>query len=98
MNFVLDSSVIAKLFIDEKDSDKAAELFEKSNTTDIALVASTLVFYEVGNRILKHLRKKDKDGKKYMNQLFFLNIEYRSLDQTLASEAIRMAKPNDITL
>ena len=26
MNIVLDSSVIAKLFIDEKDSDEAAEL------------------------------------------------------------------------
>lgn len=97
MNIVLDSSVIAKLFIDEKDSDKAAELFEKSSTTDIALVASTLVFYEVGNTILKHLRRKDKDGSEYMRQLFFLNVEYRSLDQTLAGEAIRMAKVHDIT-
>jgi predicted nucleic acid-binding protein len=97
MNLVLDSSVIAKLFIDEKDSDKAAELFEESSTKDIALVASTLVFYEVGNTILKHLRGKDKDGSEYMKQLFLLNIEYRSLDQPLASEAIRMAKVHGIT-
>lgn len=97
MKLVLDSSVIAKLFIDEKDSDKATELFEESSTKDIALVASTLVFYEVGNTILKHLRGKDKDGSEYMKQLFLLNIEYRSLDQPLASEAIRMAKVHGIT-
>ncbi|KYK37346.1 MAG: type II toxin-antitoxin system VapC family toxin [Theionarchaea archaeon] len=97
MNLVLDSSVIAKLFIDEKGSDKATELLEKSSTKDIALIASNLAFYEVGNTILKHLREKDKDGTEYMNQLFFLNIEYNSLDKTLAGEAIRIAKTNDIT-
>ena len=31
MNFVLNSSIIAKLFIDEKDSDMAAKLLEKNN-------------------------------------------------------------------
>ncbi|MBU7030088.1 MAG: type II toxin-antitoxin system VapC family toxin [Theionarchaea archaeon] len=97
MNLVLDSSVIAKLFIDEKDSDKATELLEKSSTKDIKLIASTLVFYEVGNTILKHLREKDKDGTEYMDQLFFLNIEYSSLDKALAGEAIRTARINDIT-
>jgi len=30
----------------------------------------------VGNTILKHLQGIDRDGTKYMNQLFFLNIEY----------------------
>ena len=97
MNLVLDSSVVAKLFVDEKDSDKATEIFEKSSTRDIALAASTLVFYEVGNTILKHLRGKDKDGSEYMSQLFLLNIEYGSLDQALAREAIRIAKTNSIT-
>jgi predicted nucleic acid-binding protein len=97
MNFVLDSSVIAKLFIDEKDSDMAAELLEKSCAKDIVLIASNLVFYEVGNTILKHLQRKDEDGTQYMNQLFFLNIEYNSLDQALAREAIRIAKTNGIT-
>ncbi len=97
MNLVFDSSVIAKLLIDEKGSDKATELFEKSSAEDIAVIASDLVFYEVGNTILKHLRGKDKDGAEYMKQLFFLNIEYSSLDQTLAREVIRIAKTNNIT-
>ena len=34
MNLVLDSSVIAELFIDEKDSGSAAELLEKSSVSD----------------------------------------------------------------
>ena len=97
MNLVLDSSVIAKLFIDEKDSDSAAELLEKSSASDSAVRASTLVIYEVGNVILKHLHGKDSDGTEYMKQLFRLNIEYCSLDRTLATEAIRIAQPNNIT-
>lgn len=97
MNLVLDSSVIAVLFIDEKNSDKATELFEKSSTKGVGLVASRLILYEVGNAIWKHLRKKDIDGSEYVEQLFFLNIEYSSLDQPLASEAMRIAKTYDIT-
>ena len=97
MNFVLDSSVIAKLFIDEKDSDMAAELLEKSCTRNIALIASSLVFYEVGNTILKHLEKKEEDGTQYMDQLFFLNIDYKSLDLTSAREAMRIARTNGVT-
>ena len=96
MNLVLDSSVIAKLFIDEKDSDTATELFEKSSAGDITLRASTLVISEVGNTILKHLHGED-NGTEYMKQLFRLNIEYCSLDQTLATEAIRIAQSNGIT-
>ncbi len=97
MNLVLDSSVIAKLFIDEKGSDKAIELFEKSSTEGITLIALDLVFYEVGNAILKHILGKEKDGSGYIRQLFFLNIEYSSLDQDLAGEAIKIAQTNDIT-
>ena len=97
MNLVLDSSVVAKLFVDEMDSDTATELLEKSSTKDIKLIASTLVFYEVGNTILKHLRGKDEDGTEYMNQLFSLNIEYISLGETVAGEAVRIAKIDDIT-
>lgn len=97
MNLVLDSSVVAKLFIDEKNSDKAAELFEKSSTKSVGLVASELILYEVGNVIWKHLRKKDMDGSEYVEQLFSLNIESSSLDQGLAYEAMRIAKTHDIT-
>ena len=97
MNLVLDSSVIAKLFIEEKDSDKAAELFEKSSAKDVEFIASNLVFYEVGNTILKHLRGRDKNGSKYMKQLFFLNIEYGLLNQAVASESMRIAETHDIT-
>jgi predicted nucleic acid-binding protein len=95
MNLVLDSSVLAKLFIDETGSDQATELLEKSSANDIGLIASDIVFYEVGNTILKHLR--GKDGTEYMKQLFFLNIEYSSLDQSAAGEAMRIAKTTDIT-
>lgn len=73
------------------------ELFERSSARDIELVASKLIFYEVGNTILKHFRDTDIDGSEYMNQLFFLNIEYGPLDQPLAREVIKIAQTHDIT-
>ncbi|UCH88219.1 MAG: type II toxin-antitoxin system VapC family toxin [Thermoplasmata archaeon] len=96
MKLVLDSSVIAKLFVDEVNSNDAIEIINISHEKDIELIASELVIYEVGNIIYKHLKKR-KGGKKYIKQLFLLNIEYIQLNQNPISKAMEIAQKNTIS-
>lgn len=97
MRFVLDSSVLAKLFFNEKGSDSAIKLMELGDSMDLEFLASDLAIYEVGNAIWKNVRKKKKDGSRYIKLLFLLNIEFISIDDTLASESIKLAQKKDIT-
>jgi len=97
MNLILDSSVIAKLFLEEKGSEEALEIMESSYIEDLKIIASDLIFYEVGNTIWKHLRKTKKDGSEYINKLYLLNIEYFPLNEDLAVKAMKIAQKHDIT-
>ena len=97
MKLVLDSSVLAKLFFDEPNSDFAIKLMELGDEKDIEFLASDLAIYEVGNTIWKNLRRKRKDGSQFVNLLFLLNIEFVSINEDLAGEAIKQAQKNDIT-
>jgi len=97
MKFVLDSSVIAKLFFDEAGAEEATEFVELCVEETIELAASELVLYEVGNVIWKNLRKKGMDGRKYIRQLRLLNIDYISLDEELMLDAMETSQENDIT-
>ncbi len=97
MKLTLDSSVIAKLFIDEKDTKNAVSLMEKSIEDGAELIASELILYEVGNTIWKHIRKKKTDGQEYIRQLFFLNIDYLPPNQDTACQTIALAQEQDIT-
>jgi len=97
MKLALDSSVIAKLFIDENDTQNAVTLMEKSIENGGELIASELVFYEVGNTIWKHIRKKKTDGQEYLRQLFFLNIDYLPINPDAACQSIALAQEYDIT-
>jgi predicted nucleic acid-binding protein len=97
MNLVLDSSVIAKLFIEEGDSHEAVELFQKGSMRDITLTASELILYEVGNTLLKHCRNTDTDVSEYMTRLFYLNVEYILPHEILFSVALKTANLHNIT-
>ena len=97
MKLILDSSVIAKLFLEETGSDEALKIMESSYIKDLEIIASDLIFYEVGNTIWKHLRKKKKEGNEYMNKLYLLNIDYITLNENLAVEAMKLAQKHDIT-
>ncbi len=49
--FVVDSSVVAKWFLTEPDSDKAIELRDEFATGRLELAVPTLLFYEVMNAL-----------------------------------------------
>lgn len=97
MKLVLDSSVVAKLFFEEKGSNEAVKLMELGDEKDIEFLASDLVIYEVGNIISKNLRKKKRDGSIYIKLLFLLNIDFIPIDDDLACEALEQAQKNNIT-
>jgi len=97
MKLILDSSVIAKLFLEESGSEEALEIMENSYLKDLEIIASELIFYEVGNTIWKHLRKKKNDGTEYIKKLYLLNINYIPLSENLAAEAMKLSHMNDIT-
>lgn len=97
MKLILDSSVIAKLFLEESGSEEALEIMENSYLKDLEIIASELIFYEVGNTIWKHLRKKKNDGTEYIKKLYLLNINYIPLSENLAIEAMKLSHMNDIT-
>jgi len=97
MSFVLDSSVVAKLFFREAGSEEAQELMELCAEEDIGLLASDLLLYELGNVIWKNTRRKDVDGRKYLRQLRFLNIEYLPLGEELMLKAMKASREQDIS-
>jgi predicted nucleic acid-binding protein len=97
MKFVLDSSVIGKLFISEDYSDEAVEIIDRSHTGDIELLASELVVYEVGNIIYKNLLNRKSNGRKYIEQFYNLNINLIPINQKMACDVIDLAVEKKIT-
>ena len=97
MKFVLDSSVIAKLFIKENGSDRVCEVIEASHLFDIRLVAAELAIYEVSNTILRHLEKSKKKGKDFIDQLYLLNIAYVPFNKEMACRVMDVAQKHSIT-
>ncbi|UCF08179.1 MAG: type II toxin-antitoxin system VapC family toxin [Thermoplasmata archaeon] len=97
MRLFLDSSVIAKLFIEEKGSEGAMEIMKLCDTKNIEIKASGLALYEVGNTILRNLGKKSRTAAEYMVQLFLLNMDYVPLDCDLASRAMEVAVKHEVT-
>lgn len=51
---VLDSSVFNKLYLNERDRDRAIALFRKAAFGDLKLIAPGLLFYEVVHTAQKH--------------------------------------------
>jgi predicted nucleic acid-binding protein len=97
MKLILDSSVIAKLFLEESGSQEALDIMDSSYIINFEIIASNLIFYEIGNTIWKHLRKKSNDGSEYIKKLYLLNIDYIPLSENLATNAIKIALKHDIT-
>jgi predicted nucleic acid-binding protein len=61
MKFVVDSSVIAKLFLAEPDRDRALRLIEQATDGSVELSAPSLLLYEVNNALIS----KGEKGQEY---------------------------------
>ena len=97
MSFVLDSSVVAKLFFQEDGSGEAAKFLEICVHENVKLLGQELLLYEVGNVIWKKTRGTGVDGRPYMRQLGQLNIDFVPLDSQLMLQAMKLAQKKDIS-
>ena len=97
MTLVLDASILVKLFHREMDSEKAIELIDHANETDIEMMTSELAFYEVGNALFKHTKGTLVDGSKYLEELFRLDIDYVQISPASATMILECAVENGIT-
>ena len=97
MKLVLDSSVLAKLFIEESGTEDALALIGLAHMLDLELVAAQLAVSEVGNVLRKHMRGTDDDGSEHMRQLFLLDITFVPLDSVRSSRASSLASGHDIS-
>ncbi|MBS7635652.1 type II toxin-antitoxin system VapC family toxin [Candidatus Bathyarchaeota archaeon] len=78
MNYVIDTSVAAKLFIKEDHSDKAKEIFEEHVSGYLKLLAPKLLTYELGNVFLKH--PQIDHGKAYIFIKKFMELKVNLID------------------
>jgi len=63
MMYVIDTSVVVKWFIEEKDSNKAIKILEYYKLGELTIVAPDLVIYEFVN-VLRYNRSFSKTEKK----------------------------------
>lgn len=97
MRFVLDSSVVAKLFVMELGSDNLYRVWDICHDKNFPLSASELIIYEVGNAIYKNLKITKQKGNKYIEQIYKLDLTLHPLDVELAKKSMDTAQKLSIT-
>ncbi|MCU0798552.1 MAG: type II toxin-antitoxin system VapC family toxin [Candidatus Thermoplasmatota archaeon] len=96
MRIVLDSSVLAKLVIDEPGSDLVFSIVESAIEEETDLMVSELAFYEVGNVLWKHYRgKRNVPG--LLSDLYSLGIARVPMNDDLSEATLECALNMDIT-
>ncbi len=93
---VLDTSVVAKWFLDEKNSDKAAEIRSEFLNGSIPIVISDLTLYELGN-LLKFKRFTSDEIESAIGSLFNLGLDIIAPTRDLLASTAKIAQTHDLT-
>jgi len=76
LRFVLDTSVLAKLFLlDEENASETLELVESMLLEQVPMVASDLVRYELGNSFVRALRRGRLEPGMISDQDWFQDLD-----------------------
>lgn len=95
---VIDASVAAKWFIEEKDTDKALQVRDLYVDEEISLTMPVLILFELGNALRKHPSLSVEDSERALEAFLDLKIELRSFaESTLLKEAYRLSKDLNIS-
>ncbi len=97
MKLVLDSSVVFKLFREEKGSLEAMVLFADAGENDVQLLCPRLIFYEIGNAVWKLSRQGRYENQGLMGKMFDLLIDYVPMTPERAENAMSIARDMDLT-
>ncbi len=81
-HYVLDSSVIAKWFVQEEDSEKAVEIRDLFIREKIRLSTLSLARYELGNTLWKHPSKTENNVREDFTALSEMALPTHDIDDT----------------
>ncbi len=97
-HYVLDSSVIAKWFVQEKDSEKAVEVRDLYIRGKVQLSTISLARYELGNTLWKHCSKTEDNVREDLEALSEMALPMQDLaDPIILTEAFHIARDLRIT-
>lgn len=97
-NYVVDSSVLVKWFIDEKYSDKAIKLRDDFIQGEIVLHSPDLIYYEVISA-MRHSSLFDiNELKDASNSLIDYQLNIYHWDREISNRAISMADETNTTI
>jgi predicted nucleic acid-binding protein len=97
MGVVLDTSVVSKLFFNERGSIEAMELVELLNNNDMIFHASDLLLYEIGKVAERKLKDKEGAPIVYPNWVFGLELHLHSPQMPLLRTAMDLTSRYGIT-
>lgn len=94
--YVIDASVLAKVIVKEKNSNKAIKIMERHIKGEILLTAPSLILYEIGN-ILWKKKMGSKLMYEYIKNILGLGIKIFELDEKIIKNACKIANRNGLT-
>lgn len=99
MNYVIDASVAAKLFIMEDYSDKATEIISAHTRGYLSFSSPTIIVYELGNVFWKHPQITSEKAYAFIKN--FLNLQINLVDIYSDTELLKnvcdTSKSRDVT-
>ncbi len=97
-HYVLDSSIIAKWFVQEEDSEKAVEIRDLFVRRKIRLSTISLARYELGNTLWQHPSKTEDNVREDLEALSDMALPTEDLeDPRILAPAFRTARDLRIT-
>lgn len=96
-NKVIDASVVAKWFLNEKDSEKALRIREEHISGKTILIVPELIFLEVINTL--RYKKVNTDRISYVNKsLWISQFHIHNIDSIILEKAIENSLKYNITI
>jgi len=98
MNYLLDSSVIVKWFLDEPDSNRALDLQHRFLSGSLSLFYAQLSLYEVANALLYSREFEATEVVDATAALLALDMQQLGFEERALSNAIVMSGQYDIAI
>jgi len=89
VNYIIDASVAAKIFIKEDYTEKATDLMKAHIKGKLTLIAPTLIIYELGNIFYKHPHITSEKAYEYITK--FLDLQTNLVNIHSNTETLREA-------
>lgn len=94
---VIDASVVIKWFLDEINSDKALELWQKHLSEELFLIVPEFIFSEILNA-LRYKKLNEEELKKVNLSLWNCRFNIEKTDKNVLDKAINIALEYNFTI